>query len=107
MLEDHPPGRGIRHRSRLGLEITVSPSRQMNGEARIRLEVGEPVASPRRSGDEEPAIDVERPDLYSARRARSTTGCGDLDGRVVRQLVPHDLHAGKPTPPPNSNTAIR
>jgi hypothetical protein len=52
-----------------GVDLEVRASLQVNDEARISEEVREPVPRTRGAGDEEPALDIEHPDLDSTRFA--------------------------------------
>ena len=92
VVEDAPAGDGVRDDLGARRQVHVGVPLQVHDQVGVIGQVGQPVPSARRPRDEEPAVDVQHPDLDPARLARSSTGGGDVDGRVVPQLVVHDVH---------------
>ncbi len=108
VVEDTPAGDGVRDDLGPRRQVHVGVPLQVHDQVRLIGQVGQPVPSARRPRDEEPAVDVQHPDLDPARLARSTTGGGDVDGRVIPQLVVHDVHQQDATRrgPPGRSGAV-
>jgi hypothetical protein len=66
----------------------------VDGERGVGLEVRDPVTPARCARDEEPAVDVEHPDLDPARLPAATTGRRDVDGGIIGEFGAHHVHVG-------------